>query len=384
MINSSRACNARLDAVALAVGHECAGPDRVAPAPVCPRKRFRAPPARGTMARIRPARGTVAVTGASGYVARSLRIALGRAGLRALCVSRRPLRALLPSEAQLEAAGYDPDSLAGALEGCSALVHLAGAGRLGPAFAAAPYSESNEAIARRVGAACRKAGVGHVVYLSGLGTSARATAPYFASKYAAERALASQVPQCTVLRPSFIVGTMGGRCPLDPLSRGLAGQVRRHGAVLVPGSGPHATQPIHIADACAAMLSALSGARLAGRTADLVGPRILSYRRLARLLAPPGSSLRTVPLAEAYRAALADPSYAYGTDDLNILVGGFTGDHARLRRLSGLPPFLDVAGPGAARGRQPRGGRQRGRSAPKRTPRGQSGRTRPSPRTRAS
>lgn len=334
------------------------------------------------MARTRPGRGAVAVTGASGYVARSLRVALSRAGLRALCVSRRPLRALLPSEAQFEAAGYDSESLAGALEGCSALVHLAGAGRLGPA--AAQYSESNEGIARRVGAACRRAGVGHVAYLSGLGASAMSTSPYFASKYAAERALASQASQCTVLRPSFIVGAMGGRCPSDPLSRNLAGQVRRYGAVLVPGSGPHATQPVHIADACAAILSALSGGRLAGRTADLVGPRIVSYRRLARLLAPPGSALRTVPLAEAYRAALSDPSYAYGTDDLNILVGGFTGDHARLRRLSGLPPFLDVLGPRAARGRPPRGGPMRGRSAPKRTPRGQSARTRPSPRTRAS
>lgn len=336
----------------------------------------------GAMARSRAARGTVAVTGAGGYVARSLRIALGRAGLRALCVSRRPVRALLPSETSFAAGRYVPGALAGALAGCPALVHLAGAGRIGPA--AAPYSESNEAIAQRVGAACRKAGVGHVVYLSGLGASARATTPYFASKYAAERALASQVARCTVLRPSFIVGTMGGRCPSDPLSRGLAGQVRRYGAVLVPGSGPHATQPVHIADACAAILSALSDSRLAGRTADLVGPRIVSYRRLARMLAPPGAALRTVPLAEAYRAAVADPSYAYGPDDLNILVGGFTGDHARLRRLSGLPPFLDIAEARPARGRQPRGGQPRGRSAPMRTPRGQSGRTRPSRRTRAS
>ena len=355
--------------------------------PIRPRKRFRGPLRGGAMARSRPNMGTVAVTGASGYVARSLRTALGRAGIRALCVSRRPLRTMLPSETAFAAGGYDAGDLAGALEGCSALVHLAGAGRLAPAAAgAAPYSESNEGIARRVAAACRKAGVGHAVYLSGLGASARATTPYFASKYAAERALASQVARCTVLRPSFIVGTVGAGCPSDPLSRGLAGQARRHGAVLVPGSGPHATQPVHIADACAAVLSALSGSRLAGRTADLVGPRIASYRRLAGRLAPPGAALRTVPLADAYRAAVTDPSYAYGPDDLNILVGGFTGDHAKLRRLSGLPPFRDVlAGPrAAARGRPPRGGMRRGLSAPTKSPRGQSARTRPSRRTRAS
>ena len=119
----------------------------------------------------------------------------------------------------------------------------------------------------------------------------------------------------------------------------------------MPGSGPHATQPVHISDACAAVLSALGGSRLAGRTADLVGPRTVPYRRLARLLAPPGAPLRTVPLADAYRAAVTDPSYAYGADDLNILLGGFAGDHARLRRLSGLPPFIDVLRMRAARGR---------------------------------
>lgn len=324
----------------------------------------------------------MAITGASGYVARSLRAALRRAGLRAVCISRRPVRCLLPSESSFAAGDYDAGALAGALAGCGALVHLAGAGRI--AASGAPYSESNEGIARRVAAACRAAGVRHVVYLSGLGASARSATPYFASKYAAERALASQVPACTVLRPSFIVGTMGARLPADPLSRGLALQARRHGAVLVPGSGPHATQPVHVRDACAAILSALSGSRLAGRTADLVGPRIVPYRRLARLLAPPGAALRTVPLAEAYRAAVADPSYAYGTDDLNILVGGFTGDHDGLRRLSGLPPFLDVLRMRGAISRPLSGGPPRGRSAPTRTPRGQSARTPPSRRTRAS
>lgn len=329
-------------------------------------------------------RGTVAVTGASGYVARSLRAALHRAGCRAACVSRRPLRGLLPSESAFVSAGYDAGELEAAFEGCSALVHLAGAGRIGGASGASPYSESNEGVALRAARACRAAGVGRAVYLSGLGASARAATSYFASKYAAERALASHVRQCTVLRPSFIVGSFGGGGYADPLSRGLARQARRHGAILVPGSGPHKTQPVHIADACAAVLSALSGSRLAGRTADLVGPRAVPYRRLARLLAPPGAPLRTVPLADAYRAAVADRSYAYGTDDLNILVGGFTGDHARLRRLSGLPPFVDVLCMRAARGRLRPGGRRPGRSAPTRSPRGQSGRTRPSRRTRAS
>ena len=358
---------------------------------------------------------TVAVTGAGGYVARRLRERLSRAGARTVCVSRRRLRRLFPAERHVLTDGYSADDLAAALEGCSALVHLAGSGRVGPD--GAPYCETNGAVAARAAAACDKAasaagrgrgrrgrGMERIVYLSGLGVSASPTTSYFASKLSAERALASSAVPCTVLRPSFIVGRG------DPLSRSLARQARRYGAVLVPGSGPHRTQPVHIDDACAALLAALRLPRLAGAVLDLVGPRTVPYRRLAAALAPPGAPLRTVPLAEAYRSALRDPSYAYGVDDLDIIVGGFTGDHEGLRRAAGLGPFTETeyvlraydrtrlrraddlgpftdavrASQRRPRGRPPCQERPSCLSAPTQTPPGQSGRTRPSASTRAS
>ena len=332
---------------------------------------------------------TVAVTGAGGYVARRLRERLSRAGARTVCVSRRRLRRLFPAERHVLTDAYSADDLAAALEGCSALVHLAGSGRVGPD--GAPYCETNGAVAARAAVACDKAasaagrrgrgrGMERIVYLSGLGVSASPTTSYFASKLSAERALAASAVPCTVLRPSFIVGRG------DPLSRSLARQARRYGAVLVPGSGPHRTQPVHIDDACAALLAALRLPRLAGAVLDLVGPRAVPYRRLAAALAPPGAPLRTVPLAEAYRSALRDPSYAYGVDDLDIIVGGFTGDHEGLRRAAGLGPFADAvrASRRLPRGRPPCQGRPSCRSAPTQTPPGQSGRTRPSASTRAS
>ena len=176
---------------------------------------------------------SVAVTGAGGYIARHLRAALHRASARAVCISRRSMRRLYPAEKMVAVDGYAEKGLAAALRGCSTLVHLAGSGRVGTA-SAAPYTESNEAVAARAAAAARSAAsVGRIVYLSGLGASKRATTSYFAAKYAAERALMSSRVPCTILRPSFVVGRG------DPLSRGLAAQVRRHGSVLVPGSGPH-------------------------------------------------------------------------------------------------------------------------------------------------
>lgn len=193
---------------------------------------------------------TVAVTGAGGYVARRLRERLSRAGAHTVCVSRRRLHRLFPAERHVLTDAYSADDLAAALEGCSALVHLAGSGRVGPD--GAPYCETNGAVAARAAAACDKAAsaagrggrrMERIVYLSGLGVSASPTTSYFASKLSAERALASSAVPCTVMRPSFIVGRG------DPLSRSLARQARRYGAVLVPGSGPHRTQPVHIDDA---------------------------------------------------------------------------------------------------------------------------------------
>ena len=41
-------------------------------------------------------------------------------------------------------------------------------------------------------------------------------------------------------------------------------------------------------------------------------------------------------MSKAYHYALSDQKFAYGIEDLNILLGNFQGDYERLKKLSGI------------------------------------------------
>ena len=275
------------------------------------------------------ARDRTAVSGASGFVARNLRALLASRGIPVTCISRGRVR-LRRGEEAAASPSYSEADLLPALRRCGALVHLAGSGRAAPPR----YSDSNAGLAARMARMCRRAGVRRIVYLSGLGASPRAATAYFASKYEAERAVALSGVQYTVFRPSFIMGRG------DPLSRRLRGQMRRRaGRLAVPGSGEYEMQPIHVGDACEAIAAAAAGLRpgLANATVDLVGPDVVTYNELLSGVRHAG--IDRIGLEEAYRAAVRDPAAEFGPDDLNILVGGFTGDFGRLRRLAGMGRF---------------------------------------------
>ena len=270
----------------------------------------------------------VAVTGASGFVARRLMYRL-RGSCRVVPVSRP---------------GYGA-GLARAMRGCDAVAHLAGSGS--PGGRGYGNAEVTEAVAR----AASEVGAKTLVYLSGLGVSARSTSAYFASKLEAEKLVRSSGIPYTVLRPSYIVGGQ------DYLSRCLRAQARR-GRILVPGDGG-CMQPVLADDAVSVIEKALRGGRFAGRVLDLVGPRRVRFAEYVRQFARryPDARIERVPLAEALRAAVSG-DFPYSVDDLCILLGGFEGDYGRLRRAYGAD-LSPVTGPRRARAVR------RGRSLPR-------------------
>ena len=273
----------------------------------------------------------VAVTGASGFVARRL-ISRLRGSCRTVPISRSD-------------PGYGA-GLARAMRGCDAVAHLAGSGE--PGGRGYGNAEVTEAVARAASAA----GAKNLVYLSGLGVSARSTSAYFASKLEAEKLARSSGIQYTVLRPSYIVGGS------DYLSRCLRAQARR-GRILVPGDGSYTLQPVSADDAVSVIEKALRGGRFAGRVLDLVGPRKVRFAEYVRQFARPypNVSIERVPLAEALRAAVSG-DFPYSVDDLCLLLGGFEGDYGRLRRAYGAD-LSPVTGPRRARAAR------RGRSLPR-------------------
>lgn len=265
----------------------------------------------------------LAVTGASGFVARHLaRHARGRHEL--VPISR-------------SGTGYGRAALARAMRGCDAVAHLGGSGR--PGGRGYGNAETTEQVAR----AAAGARVRRIVYLSGLGVSAKNTSAYFASKLEAERLIRSSGLEYAVLRPSYIVGGS------DYLTRSLRSQARR-GQVLVPG-GAREIQPVSVLDAVRVIERAAQGGRFANRTLDLVGPESVPFEAyVRRFLRSAGlaARIRRVPAAEALRLAVSG-RFPYSADDLCILAGGFEGDYGALRRAYGA----DLTAPHRAQARQP-------------------------------
>lgn len=260
----------------------------------------------------------IAITGAGGFVASNLR-ALVRGNSRVLCISRRHVRTYGHEEAVL--ADYsDPDSLASSLTGCNALVHLAGSGT---ADRTDPPLHANAGVTSVVARAAATAGIKKIIFLSGLGVSAKNTSEYFKSKLAAENHVAGSGIDYTIFRPSFIVGRN------DYLTKKINRQIRK-GRIIIP-DGNCIMQPIHISAAVRIIADAFANKKASRKTFDMVGPEAVRFDRYVRA-ASRRCPIRRVGLAECLRGALNDPQYPYSLEDLYILFGGYVGDFDRLYR----------------------------------------------------
>lgn len=278
----------------------------------------------GLMARI-------AVTGASGFVARHLRRLLARGGSEVVAISRKKFAAL-GGERAVVSADYEK-GVSASIRGADALVHLVGIGRQSMRHR---YGAINEEITRKIIGICRDAGVGRIIYLSGLGASPDSQMEYFASKYGAEQMVRESGLEYVIFRPSYIVGRD------DPLTRHLKRQVRS-GVIEIPGSGRYAFQPVYIGDAARIIADSATGSRFRNRTLDLVGPESITFGRYARLFAAGRAKIRRTDLEAAYRKALSGRGSGPGVDDLSIMIGCFEGDHGKLARTAGTE-FESVTG----------------------------------------
>lgn len=124
-------------------------------------------------------------------------------------------------------------------------------------------------------AAAEKAGIERGVFVSTTAVTTRIGAGSRAVRLAAEDAVKTSRLRWTLLRPTMIYGAPGDR----NLSRLLA-LLRRTRIVLMPGSGTHLQQPVHVADLAAAILSAADCEHAVRKTYNVAGPVPISFRRL--------------------------------------------------------------------------------------------------------
>jgi NADH dehydrogenase len=289
---------------------------------------------------------SLVVTGATGFVGRRVVAHARQAGLEVLALVRRGgEHGLAAGTRTAVVPELDPDLLASHFQGASAVVHLA---NIGVEAEGASYEEVNAGGTRAVVAAAQSAGVGRVVYLSGLGVTAwgrsrRVSNRYFLSKLEAELALFASGLEVAVLRPSFILGP-GGELIQDLVRELSAGRVE------IVGDGAYRMQPVAIGDAADAVLRAATREASWPLVFDLVGPEPIRHRdfigRVAARLGTPGWSVKRLPVEEAEKLAAEGGYRGMGPEALDCLLCDEVAAAAPLEQLLGrrLQPLDAVIG----------------------------------------
>ena len=224
----------------------------------------------------------VLVTGASGFIGTALAPRLAAAGHTPRLLFRRRPAAAPPGDV-VEGDLAEPATLAAAVAGSDAVVHLGAAtssGRLDPA------------VAYRLIAAARAAGCPRIVVMSTQHVHLPRPGLYGVTKRVADRLFLASGLDVTILRPSLVYG---------PGARGvfvkLAGLVRRLPVIPVIGPGTWHLRPVFLDDLIDVVVATLARRDVAGRTYDVGGPDRVTYNEfLAAICAALGRRCRRVRL----------------------------------------------------------------------------------------
>lgn len=266
----------------------------------------------------------VAVTGASGFVARHVRRLLSENGAKLSSVSRSDFKSL-QNERKILTKDYDSKTILRGIGRCDALIHLVG---IGSQSLKSDFNSVNFQLTKRIVGLCKRARIKKIIYLSGLGVSKDSPLEYFLSKYRAEDEIRQSGIDFTIFRPSYIVGRD------DLLTKCLKRQIRQ-GQITIPGSGKFQIQPISVNDASKIIFESLTGKKFSKRILDLVGPELMTYESYVRQFPKPARiRIKKIPLEKAYCDAITGHDSYFGVDDLNLLVGNFYGNFKKLQAAS--------------------------------------------------
>ena len=130
----------------------------------------------------------------------------------------------------------------------------------------------------RLARLAREAGVERFIHLSAIGADPRSTSAYARTKAAGEAAVRDAFPTATILRPSIVFG------PEDQFFNRFAAMATVSPVLPMIGGGETRFQPVYVGDVADAVVRCIDDPATAGRTYELGGPKIYTFRALVELL----------------------------------------------------------------------------------------------------
>jgi len=222
------------------------------------------------------------VFGGSGFLGRHTVRALARAGYRLRIPTRWPNLAQYLSPMGhvgqiqlLKCNVLDQAQVAAAMEGADVVVNLVGIlNQTGAQGFDEIHCEAAETIAR----AARAAGATTLVHVSAIGADAESDSRYARSKAKGEAEVRAAFPAATILRPSIVFG------PEDSFFNKFAALARMLPGLPLIGGGTTKFQPVFVGDVAAAIMKCIADPATRGRTYELGGPNVYSFKDLMQTL----------------------------------------------------------------------------------------------------
>ena len=172
--------------------------------------------------------------------------------------------------------------------------------------------------AGRIASLAAAAGVSRMVHVSALGADAASPSLYAQTKAEGEAAVRAAMPAATVLRPSLVFGAedkffnrFAALAQLLPVMPVIFGSTKM--------------QPVYVGDVADAVYAGLFGADTAGKTYELGGPRVWTFREILAFILKETRRKRPlvdVPMGLArFQASLAEklPTRPFTRDQLLLL-----------------------------------------------------------------
>lgn len=223
----------------------------------------------------------VTVIGGAGFIGRYIVQELARSGARIRVVSRNPDSALflkpLGGLGQIQLIRGDVRSdtaMTKAFDGASAGINLVG---ILDEKGGQRFADIQARGAERAARAAAAAGVAAYAQMSAIGADAASAIPYARTKGQGEQAVLAALPGATILRPSIVAG------PEDQFFNRFATMARLSPALPVI-CGATRFQPVFVRDVAEAAVAALARPDARGRTYELGGPDILTFRQILTMI----------------------------------------------------------------------------------------------------